>query len=321
MRGRATGLHYKIHTIARFLTRHGAPSQRSRAFMQIVYLSCAVTLPEAPNRREDGFEHDQMMAALRPPIEARGGVLIDLAWDDAAVDWSAFDAVVIGTAWDYWDRQEEFLATLQQIEAKTRLFNPSRLVRWNSRKTYLKDLEARGTRILPTLWVDAVTVENAKAAFDHFQADDLVFKRQVGAGADGQYRLERGDSLPTMSHPMMVQPFIPAIKEEGEFSFIFIDGDVSHALVKRAAKNDYRIQSLYGGTEEKIIPPKEDLKAARAVFESLDETPLYARVDMVRGSDGHLMLMEIELIEPFLYPEQSEALGERMARALVKRIS
>ena len=288
--------------------------------MKIVYLSCEVTVPNAPNRREDAFEHDQMMAALRPAFLARGATLHDIAWDDPTADWAEFDAVIIGTTWDYWDRQSEFLATLEAIETKTRLFNSAKMVRWNSHKTYLKEMEARGARVLPTLWIDNVTPDNACAAFDHFETDDLVFKRQVGAGADGQHRLKRGGDIPAMAHPMMVQPFIPAIKQEGEFSFIIIDGAVSHVLVKRAAKDDYRIQSLYGGVEEKITPSKEDLMAAVEVFSSLDETPLYARVDMVRGSDGQLMLMEIELIEPFLYPQQGEELGERMAKAVVGRL-
>jgi len=50
--------------------------------MKFAYLSCAVTLPSAPNRREDGYEHDQMMAALRPAFEAKGAVIHDIAWDD-----------------------------------------------------------------------------------------------------------------------------------------------------------------------------------------------------------------------------------------------
>ena len=100
-----------------------------------------------------------------------------------------------------------------------------------------------------------------------------------------------------------------------------IDGERSHALIKRAKKGDYRIQSLYGGTEERIPPSEADIEAARNVLSVLEEAPLYARVDMIRGGEGDLLLMELELIEPYLYPLQADALGEMFAAALKRRLS
>lgn len=284
------------------------------------YLASRVTLPGSLIRRTDAFEHDYTMDVLRPAFEARGIALEDLSWDDEAADWASYDAVIIGTTWDYWDRLDDFLAALSAIEAKTRLFNPAALVRWNSRKTYLRDLEARGAKLIPTLWLDACGEAEAKAAFDQLSADTLVFKRQIGAGAKGQHRLKRGEAVPEMPHPMMVQPFLPMIQTEGELSFIFIDGEFCHALVKRAQPGDYRIQSSYGGREEVLHPSAEDLAAARAVLGALDEPPLYARVDMLRGEDGGLLLMELEVIEPYLYPVEGPELGPRMAAAAAKRI-
>jgi hypothetical protein len=288
--------------------------------MKIAYLASQVTLPGTPNRRDDAFEHDYMMDALRPAFVANGLTIEDVAWDDAGADWSEYSAVIIGTTWDYWDRQAEFLASLERIEAATRLYNPVNLVRWNIHKTYLRDLEARGARIIPTLWLDKADPASAAAAFDTLQADDLVFKRQVGAGADGQHRLKRGDAVPDMPHPMMVQPFLPSIQSEGEYSFIFIGGDFCHALVKRAVPGDYRIQSKYGGKETPVVPPAGDLADAAAIIAMRDEAPLYARVDMVRGKDGRLVLMELEIIEPYLYPVEGPRLGEMMAEAVRRRL-
>ena len=284
------------------------------------YLASRVTLPGSLIRRTDAFEHDYTMDALRPAFEARGITLDDVSWDDETADWASYDAVIIGTTWDYWDRLDEFLAALGAIEAKTRLFNPSVLVRWNSRKTYLRDLEARGAKLIPTLWLDTCGEAEARAAFDQLGADTLVFKRQVGAGAKGQHKLTRGEAIPDMPHPMMVQPFLAMIQTEGELSFIFIDGELSHALVKRAQPCDYRIQSSYGGREEVLHPSAEDLAAAKSVLGALDEAPLYGRVDMLRGEDGGLQLMELEVIEPYLYPIEGPELGERMAAAVAKRI-
>lgn len=288
--------------------------------MKIAYLSSTVTLPGSPTRRDDAFEHDYMMQALRAPMAARGLMIEDIAWNDAEADWSSYGAAIIGTTWDYWDHQDAFLETLAMIETQVPLFNPSGLVRWNSHKTYLKDLAGKGARLIPTLWLDKVDAASAAAAFDALGSDDLVFKRQVGAGAFGQHRLKRGEPVPDMPHPMMVQPFLEMIQREGEYSFVFIDGAFCHALIKRAAPGDYRIQSSYGGMEEAITPSASDLTAAEAILATLETPPLYARVDMLRGADGGLLLMEMELIEPYLYPLQGPELGERMALGLLRRL-
>lgn len=261
-----------------------------------------------------------MMRALRPEFLERGMEIVDISWDDASADWSEFGAAIIGTTWDYWDHQDRFLQTLQEIEALVPLYNPSALVRWNSHKAYLHDLEAKGARLIPTLWVDKVTPESYSDAFVRLGSDDLVFKRQVGAGAAGQFRLSPSDVLPDMPYPMMVQPFMPMIQTEGELSFIFIDGEFCHALIKRAKPGDYRIQSSYGGQEEVACPSLADMESAKQVLGTLEDIPLYARVDMLRAEDGALLLMELELIEPYLYPEQGPLLGEKMARAITKRL-
>lgn len=289
--------------------------------MRIAYLASPVTLPGSPTRRADAFEHDHMMDLLGRGFSMTGDTIEDVSWDDATVDWSRFDAVIIGTTWDYWDRLDEFLEALSRISKSTRLYNRFDLVRWNIHKTYLKDLEAGGAQLIPTLWIDEMTEDKARAAFAELGADDLVFKRQIGAGAHGQHRLKAGDPIPHMPHPMMVQPFLPMIEKEGELSFIFVDGELSHALIKRAAAGDYRIQSLYGGVEAKIEPSETDHAAARAILSALGEPPLYARVDMLRGEDGSLLLMELEMIEPYLYPVQGPQIGERLARAVKRRLA
>jgi hypothetical protein len=289
--------------------------------MRIAYLASRLTLPDSPDRRFDAFEHDLMVDCLSPVFASHGATLTAHAWDDDGVDWSLFNAVLIGSTWDYQDNLDAFMAKLEAIETQTALFNPSATVRWNSRKTYLRDLESKGVQIVPTLWLDTPGDEDVEQAFDMLDSDDLVFKRQVGANAEGQYRLHRGDAVPPMPEPMMAQPFLPSIQTEGEMSLIFIDGDFSHALIKSAAAGDYRIQSSYGGSEQAHEPDPGDRKAATAIIEALDETPLYARVDMVRGDDGRMLLMELELIEPFLYPLQGPGLGERSHAALARRLA
>lgn len=289
--------------------------------MKIAYLASRLTLPGALNRREDALEHDQMMAALQPVFSNNGWTLEDIAWDDSSADWSAYDAALIGTTWDYCDRTEEFLDKLDVIQSQTPLFNPPNLVRWNFQKSYLRELAHNGVNIVPTYWLDnpASEVDWSKL-FADFDTSKLVAKRQVGANAEGQFRLDKGQIAPAITHPMMIQPYLSAIASEGEYSFVFIDGQLSHSLIKRPASGDYRIQSSYGGVEEKVETSAQDKANARAVLDGLEEIPMYARVDMVRDQQGQLLLMELELIEPFLYPLQGPDLGDLLFQALSRRL-
>ena len=288
--------------------------------MKIAYLASPVTLPGSPTRRPDAHEHDQTMDALAPPLAAHGLTLEAISWDDPAADWAEYGAAVIGTTWDYWDRAAVFLSQLEAISSRTRLFNPVPLVRWNGHKGYLRDLEALGAHLIPTVWLDQATPDAVAGAFETLGTDEIVLKRQVGAGAVGQYRLKRTDPVPALPLPMMAQPYLDAIEAEGELSLIFIDGALSHGLVKRPARGDYRIQSSYGGTEAPYQPGPDDLAAAQIALSALSEPPLYARVDLLRDRDGTARLMELELIEPFLYPLQGPELGPRFASALVRRL-
>jgi hypothetical protein len=292
---------------------------------RIGFLACPDTLPGSPTRRPDAFEHDEQIGALIAGLAGRADV--------AAIDWHApldqliaFDALLIGSAWDYTEHKPAFLAKIAALEAAGVLvLNPTAMVAWNADKLYLQDIATRGAASIPTLWPEAPDEAEVRAAFDHFACERVIVKRRVGAGAIGQFSFTRDDPALTgwrMEQPAMIQPFLASIESEGEHSFIFVDGAFSHALMKRAAPGDYRIQSLYGGIEVAMIPPDADIAAAAGVIAMLpfDAPPLYARIDMVRRDDGALALIEAELIEPYLYPLQGPAFGQRLADAVLARL-
>ncbi|BDI60682.1 RimK family alpha-L-glutamate ligase [Qipengyuania nanhaisediminis] len=295
---------------------------------RIGFLACETTLPGSPDRcgserRGDAYEHDLTIAALEPAFAARGLALEVIDWEAPIERFAGLGAVLLGTAWNYQDKPEAFLARLEALDAMgIAVCNPPETVRWNIAKTYLKVLADAGAATIPTLWSDRLDAASARAAFTAFDCERLVVKQQVGAGALGQELLEAGALADDwrFDRPAMVQPFLPGIATEGELSFIFIDGEASHAVRKLPAKGDYRIQSLYGGREEMHEPGADELDAARAVMAALPlVTPLYARIDMLRMANGSLAVMEAELIEPYLYPEQGPELGDRLARGIAKR--
>ncbi|MEQ1499018.1 MAG: hypothetical protein ABL914_10190 [Novosphingobium sp.] len=293
---------------------------------KIAFLACPITLPTSPTRRSDAFEHDLLLAALKAGLAGRAD-LIDLDWRAPLEELAGFDLAYLGTPWDYTDAKDEFLERLEAIAAAGVIVcNPVEVIRWNSDKLYLRELERRGASSIPTLWPESAGPSDVLAAFDHFGADRVVVKRRVGAGAIGQDSFSRTAPPPAdwrIEQPAMIQPFLPAIQSEGEHSFIFVDGRFSHALIKQASHGDYRIQSLYGGIERAVEPAAADLAAAQGIMAMLPfaQPPLYARIDMVRLDGGALAVIEAELIEPYLYPEQGEKFGQMLADAMLAALA
>ena len=110
--------------------------------MRIALVTCS-TLPD--------WEVDDK--PLHDALRERGVELLNPSWDDPAFDWSACDAALIRTTWDYQERRDAFLAWARRVDAQTRLFNPLSIVEWNSKKTYLRDLHDRGAPTIPTEWL------------------------------------------------------------------------------------------------------------------------------------------------------------------------
>ena len=290
----------------------------------IALLIAANIASNAPDRRADAHLYDIQLDVLRRGFAPEGLTIEPVRWMDPAVDWTRFGAVLVNCAWDYQDRHEDFLATLDRIAATgAPVFNSPATVRWNIRKIYLREFEAKGVPIIPTLWPERPAAEDIREAMGAFGVDDVILKRQVGGGARGQTRYTRANmpaSGSVLDRPGMIQPFVRSIATEGEYSFLFVDGEFSHALVKTAKSGDYRIQEAYGGTSQAIDPSPKDRAQAGAVLEAITDTPLYARVDMVRGANGALLLMELEVIEPYLFPKDGPQIGAMLGRALRRRI-
>lgn len=292
----------------------------------IAYLVSANVLADRREARSDAHEFTEQFAGIDGPCRAAGFALEPVVWDEG-FDPEAFDGVIVGPTWDYWDKTDTFLTVLEAASAVRPLFNPLNVVRWNMDKTYLRDLARLGAPVIETVWADLATPEIIAQAFDRLASDDLVIKPVVGAGAWRQARVKRGEALPPAAElppgRAMIQAFLPAIQEEGEYSLLFFGGAFSHAVIKRAAKGDYRIQGMYGGVDTLYAPSGADIALARQCLDAAcshcgADALLYARVDMVRGGDGALKLMEIELIEPYYYPRGAQACGPLFAQGLAR---
>lgn len=257
---------------------------------------------DVPNL-DELFEEDRLL--LRG-FQAQGFEASSVVWNDPTVDWSRFDVALIRSTWDYLDEPEHFQRVLAAIEASPcQLFNPLAAVRWNADKRYLFDLAAWGAPIIPTY---AVSIDEAGAlrqAFGARQWSEVVLKPTVGLGAAYTYRLPLAELDATLVRlhaeqpelEFLAQPFIDTVTAEGEWSFIYFNGQLSHVLLKKPAADDYRVQGIYGGTVRPARPAARDQRQAAAVLSRLPFDLLYARLDFVRVGD-ELAVIEVELIEP-----------------------
>ena len=276
-------------------------------------------------------ESQDELRKLQHAFEKVNLLLEPVLWNGISSKAAGFDALLPLLVWDYFDgNREEFLREMERASQLTELFNPYSALLWNSEKSYLKELGNRGVPIVETLELETVSQPAIEVAFERFGCRKLVIKPKVGGGAWRQVLYEQGEDWPNSDElpigEALVQPFLPNIKTEGEFSFLYFGGEFSHALVKRPQPDDYRIQATYGGIESVHQPSESELATAELVLTALDFQPLYARVDLLRGEDGGLKLMELELIEPYLYLEHSDVVegecigAQKFAAALASRL-
>ena len=249
-------------------------------------------------------------------------------WSAPEVDWSAFTHVLIKSTWDYFDFYPEFLVWLDTLERLgVQVLNEVPTLRWNSSKTYLMEIESQG---FPCI-AGKILPKGSKPVLDQLHselnADQLVVKPLVSGGAKNTLKVVRGKELGLeekiqnllQEEDFLVQPFILEIEQIGEYSLIFFNEELSHAVLKTPAAADFRVQHYYGGTIQTIIPSEPLLASAQALVDRFAKNTLYARVDGVE-IDGVFHLMELELIEPYLFLGLSDTAIPNYKAALRKRL-
>jgi hypothetical protein len=292
------------------------------------------TAAEFPDLDEDG---PVLLAAL----ESRGVRAEPAVWTDPRADWASYDLVVVRGTWDYHSRREEFLAWTDRVASLTRLANPAPVLRWNTHKTYLRELAAMGLPVVVTAWLepgDSFTVP---------AAGEYVVKPAVSAGSKDTNRYVVGEhddlasahasALLAAGRTVMVQPYLDRVDSDGETALLYFGGEFSHAIGKGPLLEP-AMAFVTGAYKEEAIEPRvasdQERAVAEAVLDQLGSVPqlagtgradlAYARVDLVPGADGSPILLELELTEPsmFLLNDGSEgaAAAGRFADVLVAQL-
>jgi glutathione synthase/RimK-type ligase-like ATP-grasp enzyme len=261
---------------------------------------------------------------LREALQERRCEARAVVWDEE-FEWGEFDLCLVRSTWDYHEKHEEFLAWARRVEAASALRNPADLIAWNSDKTYLRELAEAGVRIVPTVWVEHGSDMDLDEVLQDQGWNEAIVKPVVDLGAKNLRRVRAREGSNTLGavlrhHTAMVQPFLPSLEDQGELSLIYIAGQLTHAVRKRPAPGDFRVQSIWGGTAARTEPNPTEVALAEQAIAQLDEPPLYARVDLVTGPTGDPCLIELELIEPNLYltyhPPAAAALADAVFQLL-----
>ncbi|MEQ9563690.1 MAG: hypothetical protein RLN69_14325 [Woeseiaceae bacterium] len=257
------------------------------------------------------------------PMAALGWRCEWVPWKTPGVDWNNCDAVYIAAPWDYPQDLPRFMGVLGDIDASSAiLVNDLSLVKWSISKTYLRDLESRGAAIVPSRWFDAWTDAVLEECFDAF-GENIIAKPVVSTNATDTFLIAQpvAEALRTQlqktfaARPFVVQPFIDAIRSEGEFSLFYFGRDFSHAIQKVPKRGDFRVQEEHGAEIIAVEPQAALRKTGDFVMSLVDPLPVYCRCDFVRDAKGGFLVMELELIEPSMYLRMHREAPQRFAEA------
>lgn len=259
---------------------------------------------------------------LREALVSRGVECRPLVWDG---DVPVGGRVVLRSTWDYVERAERFRGWLGDLDSNgVEVHNPTALVRWNLHKRYLVDLADADVPIVPTVLLE----QGSGWRLDEVLGDngwrEAVVKPAIGATARLTVHTGRlgiaaaSDHLAALltEEDALVQPYLADVEHAGELSVVVVGGAITHAVVKRPADGEWRVQHEFGGRAELVEPTADQRAVVESALGGIDTVPTFARVDLLR--DGHEWLLnELELIEPELFFRLAPEAADALAAALV----
>jgi len=286
-----------------------------RDVLDVALASCRV-LPEP----------DPDAEPLRRALDAAGLRSEVLAWDDAASDWSRARMTVLRSTWNYPPYRDAFLEWAGRVSAVSALWNPLPVVRWNTYKGYLLELERRGVPIAPTVLLERGSPQTLRAIRRERGWTDVVVKPAVSAASFMTHRFGPGPSDAEageahlrrllVERDVLVQRYLPSVETHGERALVWIDGELTHA-VRKSPRFEGQDESV---SRESIGISGAEADLARRVVDHVDGALLYARIDVAPGPDGTPVLMELELVEPSLFfPQHPPALA-RFVEGIRRRL-
>ncbi len=288
--------------------------------MKVAYISC-----DNYEKYSEGYVDEESI--LLDYLLNKGLDVNRCIWNDPAIDWSQYEVAILKSPWDYHEQIDafyEWLDTLQRLNVK--LLNPVDTVRWNSDKHYLADISAAGLKVIPSVFFDKGSKPELLPVFEQLGTDKLIIKPCISAGAKNVAQVSLHDVISSQPaiHRLMehesyfAQPFMHEIFD-GEWALMFFNGKYSHCVLKMPGGGDFRVQHYHGGSITPATPHPTHIASAADYVARFAQGALYARVDGII-CNGEFILMELELVEPFLYLDTNADAHEHFYEA-VKSLS
>jgi glutathione synthase/RimK-type ligase-like ATP-grasp enzyme len=252
------------------------------------------------------IDEDAILSALLSELEIPNEII---PWSVTDEDWTRFSYLLVKSVWDYFDFYPQFLQWIADRKSEgTPVLNNLDTIRWNSSKTYLLEIEEKGFPVIAGKLLKKGSHFDGDSIASYSNAVTLVVKPLVSGGSKNTIKIHV-DSWQNQSTKInelleqedyLIQPFIKEVQEVGEYSLIFFNAKFSHAVLKTPAKEDFRVQHYFGGTVSVIDPSPELMESCQNLVTEFASESLYVRVDGV-VIDGLFHLMELEMIEPYLF--------------------
>ena len=139
------------------------------------------------------YEDDLLLVSA---LEEIGVSAVPAVWSRADIDWTSFDALVMRTPWDYFERAAEFRSWLdERIASGVLMCNSREILDWNFDKSYLQDLARKGVELVPTICIARQEKADIAALARARGWNEIVVKPTIGGGGYRTYRF-RLDELP-----------------------------------------------------------------------------------------------------------------------------
>jgi len=193
-----------------------------------------------------------------------------------------------------YKRDCELLAQCKKAKV---INNPNSLINLNEKLMILN---------FPDLIIETIVTDDLEEIQDFVNKHGkVVMKPLDGYGGAGIVLLEPGTAVKQPAEPMMIQKYIPAIKELGDKRIIVINGEPIGALLRIPAENDFRANLAVGGSYAKYQMNDRDREICAKIKPFLLENGIYfAGVDLIGD-----YLTEINITSPTCLQEINRVEG------------
>jgi hypothetical protein len=245
-------------------------------------------------------------------LKNKGFQAMRVIWNDPKKEWKKCNVIVVSSVWDYHLKVSQFLEVLKEIDSENIiLFNSYETIEWNSDKHYLLDIKEKGFSIIDTQFLKK---ENLRETLFSLKEEEYVLKPTVSASATHTLRfkneideisktIEYCEKNANDVNEWMLQPFASEVVKDAEYSYIFLNSKFSHCVQKKPKVGSFLTSPLHTDYIKGIESTSVLLKQAQEIIDVFAKDCFHVRLDVIHRN-GNLCIMELELIEPYLFPNE-----------------